>query len=115
MSVVERTREIGTLAAIGCYPRQIVRNFILEAFVIALVGAVLGVLIAGLTSVGLYLVEVQMPPPPGRSEGYPLYVYFSPVLALITTLVLMIICCSAAWLAAYKGANLPITEALTHV
>jgi len=115
MSVVERTREIGTLAALGSYPREIVRNFVLEALVIAVAGALLGMLIAGLTSMGLYMSDVQMPPPPGRSVGYPLYVYFSPILAAVTSAVLVVICCTAAWFAAHKGANRPIVEALTHV
>ena len=115
MSVVERTREIGTLSALGSYPREIIVNFILEALVMALSAALLGSLLAGLCSIGLYFSDLQMPPPPGRSAGYPLDVYFSPKLALLTSAGLILICCTAAWFAARKGANRPIVEALTHV
>ncbi|PCI51133.1 MAG: hypothetical protein COB51_02495 [Moraxellaceae bacterium] len=115
MSVVERTQEIGTLSALGSYPSEIVFNFVLEALVIAISGALIGSLIAGLCSIGLYFSDLQMPPPPGRSASYPLYVYFSPQLALVTSALLILICCTAAWFAARKGANRPIVEALTHV
>lgn len=114
MSVVERTREIGTLAAIGSYPREIVRGFVLEALVLAVLGLLIGLLLAGAVSVGLLFVDVQMPPPPGSSEGYPLTVYFSPALALACAIALAVLCALAAWLSAAKAANKPLVEALSH-
>ena len=115
MSVIERTREIGTLAAMGSYPREIVRNFVLEALVMAFVGLAVGITIAAVVSFSLYFVELEMPPPPGRSEAYPLYVYFSPVLAAGSAVVLSTLCAVAAWVTAAKGCNKPIVEALGHV
>jgi len=66
MSVVERTREIGTLRAIGTYTHEITRNFVLEGVVIGVVGATIGIIFAALASLGLYLAEIQMPPRLGR-------------------------------------------------
>ncbi|HET8705827.1 MAG TPA: FtsX-like permease family protein, partial [Pseudomonadales bacterium] len=74
MTVIERTRETGTLAALGAYPGELVRNFLLEAFVIGLIGVAIGMAGAALTSVILDHANVQMPPPPGRSTGYPLLI-----------------------------------------
>ena len=77
MSVTERTREIGTLSALGSYPSEIVAGFLKEAGLLAVIGSAIGALVSGLVSVLLLVIDVQMPPPPGRTEGYPLNIYFS--------------------------------------
>jgi putative ABC transport system permease protein len=53
MAVVERTREIGTLRAIGTLPSEIVRNFVFEGMAIGAAGAVAGMLLAGAATVAL--------------------------------------------------------------
>jgi putative ABC transport system permease protein len=45
-SLAERTREIGTLLALGFRPRQILVGFLFEALVLGLLGGVVGVLLA---------------------------------------------------------------------
>lgn len=115
MAVVERTREIGTLRAVGTLPSQIVRTFALEGLVLGAVGSALGALLAaGLTAL-LLVVDVQMPPPPGRSVGYPLQIAFSPALYLATALALTALSVAAAFAASRKAAERPIVEALAHV
>ena len=47
MSVRERTREIGTMMAVGVRRRQILGLFLLEAALIGLAGGSLGVLVGG--------------------------------------------------------------------
>ncbi len=115
MSVTERTREIGTLSALGTYPSDIVYGFVREAGLLALIGALVGGLLSAATSALLFVVDIQMPPPPGRSDGYPLNVYFSFELLAICAVGVIAICISAAWLSARKGVNKPITEALAYV
>ena len=115
MTVMERTRETGTLLAMGTLPRQIVRNFILEAVLIGLAGALVGMLIAAASSISVIFLDIQMPPPPGRSENYPLYIYMSSWLYGLTMLAVMGICIGAAWFTSHKAANKPIVEALAHV
>ncbi|MGF1758635.1 ABC transporter permease [Photobacterium sagamiensis] len=115
MSVIERTREIGTLAAMGSFRYEIVRNFIFEGFLMGLAGTLLGTLFSLLVSGGLLIAEIKLPPPPGSTTGYPLYVNFSPVMAAITAIVLTAICATAGWFAARKGARKPIVGALSHV
>jgi len=115
MSVTERTREIGTLSALGTYPSEIVASFVRESALLALIGAALGGLLSLATSLLLMVVEIEMPPPPGRTEGYPLNIYFSPELLFITALGVTAICVVAAWLSASKGVKKPITEALIYV
>jgi len=115
MAVVERTREIGTLRALGALPGEIVAQFVREGALIGIVGAVAGTLIAGLVVLALPYVGLQMPPPPGRSEGYPLLVNASLPLYLFTSIAMVALCAAAAWIVSRKAAQKPIVEALGHV
>lgn len=115
MAVVERTREIGTLRAMGTLPAQIERIFALEGLVLGAVGSALGMLVALSVSIFLMFADVQMPPPPGRSVGYPLQINISPELYLLTMLVVISLSVAAAWLVSRKMAAKSIVEALTHV
>ncbi|MCO1336354.1 ABC transporter permease [Microbulbifer sp. OS29] len=115
MSVTERTREIGTLSAMGASKAELLVGFMLEALVLAVVGAIVGIILGGLVSVGLMIFDVTMPPPPGKTVGYPLTVYFSTNLAWMISVVIVAICVFSSFLAARKGVNKPITEALVYV
>ena len=46
MAIIERTREIGTLRAMGTLPRQLIASFALEGMVLGGVGTLLGGLVA---------------------------------------------------------------------
>lgn len=115
MTVIERTREIGALRAIGTQPGEVVRNFVLEALVMGSTGVVLGMLLAAGVSIFFYLTNFQMPPPPARSQGYPLVVYIHLPLYLITGAGVLLLSILSAWLVARKAARKPIVEALAHV
>ncbi|MBR9786931.1 MAG: ABC transporter permease [Vibrionaceae bacterium] len=115
MSVTERTREIGTLSALGSYPHEIIAGFLREAGLLAVLGSLLGGLLTAIVAVFLMVVEVQMPPPPGRTEGYPLNIYFSWELVALAGFAVLMICLVAAFFSARKGVNKPITEALIYV
>lgn len=115
MTVTERTREIGTLSALGSYPNEIIASFLREAGLLAFIGSLLGGLCSAVLSVVLLFVDIQMPPPPGRNDGYPLNIYFSGELFTIATVGVVVICLVAAFLSARKAVNKPITEALIYV
>lgn len=104
MSVTERTREIGTLSALGSYPNEIIHSFLREAGLLAVIGVVLGAVITALTTILLLVVDVQMPPPPGRTDGYPLNIYFSFELVAYAGVGVVCICLLAAYLSAKKKA-----------
>lgn len=115
MTVVERTREIGTMRALGAFPAQVMTNFILESGIVGFVGALAGMLIAGATTVILKHAGVMMPPPPGSNVGYPLLINFSLEMYVAVGAVLTLITMFGSIFAARKGVKRPIVEALAHV
>jgi putative ABC transport system permease protein len=115
MAVVERTREIGTLRALGTLPGQITRVFAMEGWVIGSAGALLGVIVA-VGVAGLSLVAgLEMPPPPGRSVGYPLNINVDGSLYTVAVVTVVIASTIAAWLMSRQAVRKSIVEALTHV
>jgi putative ABC transport system permease protein len=114
MAIVERTREIGTLRALGTLPGQLIRAFALEGMVLGGVGALVGAGLALAASLLLLLVPVQMPPPPGRSQGYPLLLAVDPLIYL-SAVVAMVLCAMlvSAWVARH-AVRIPVVDALSH-
>ncbi len=115
INVIERTREIGTLRAMGTYIREIIRNFILEGFVIGSAGAIIGVTVAMSISFVLSIANIKMPPPPGQTAGYPLIINIPFNLYIFSIFVSVSICLIAAWISSYKAAKKSIAGALSHV
>lgn len=115
MAIIERTREIGTLRAMGTLPSQLVSSFALEGMVLGGIGTVLGALLALAVSVGLLIFPVQMPPPPGRSEGYPLNINIDPALYLQTLVAMVALAMVASAWVARRTVHRPVVDALAHV
>lgn len=114
MAIIERTREIGSLRAMGTLPSQLIRSFSYEGMLLGVCGAICGALFASLVSFLLYSFPVQMPPPPGRSDGYPLLVNITAPLYLLTIGGILILSgLSSAWIAR-RTMNKSIPEALAH-
>jgi putative ABC transport system permease protein len=78
------------------------------------VGATAGALIALALSIFLYLVPVQMPPPPGRSIGYPLNIAIAPLLYLATMATIVALTMAASAWVARKTVHMPVVQALAH-
>ena len=115
MAIIERTREIGTLRALGTLPAQLVRSFALEGLLLGGVGALVGALVALLVTGLLIAFPVQMPPPPGRSVGYPLQIAFDPALYAGTLLAMLALATLASALVARRTVHKPVVDALAHV
>lgn len=115
MAVVERTREIGALRAMGTLPSQLMRMFGLEALLLGGGGAVLGALLALLVSGLLLLLNLQMPPPPGNTYGYPLLIDLSWSMTLLVVTLFPLLCAAASLAVTRRSLNQSVVEALAHV
>jgi putative ABC transport system permease protein len=115
MAIVERTREIGTLRALGTLPRQLVASLGLEGLLLGGAGVAAGTALALLVALGLMVFPVQMPPPPGRSVGYPLQVAIDPTLYGLTVAAMLGLAVIASALVARRTVRLPVAQALAHV
>lgn len=117
MNVIERTREIATLRALGLNQSYIGRLFVLEGIIIGIIGSVLsvsfGILIASIININ----GIPMPPSPGYTQGYLAFVmwdqdvnlfWFSCALPLVTALIASII-------PARRASKLVIAEAFRFV
>jgi putative ABC transport system permease protein len=115
MAAAERTREIGTLRAIGTRPGAIRRMFVAEGIILALGGCVCGAIVSLLMRLVLNHSGIVLPPPPGATRAMPLHVelyaaaYVAGAVAMTATSAL------ASWLPARRASRMPIVEALTHV
>jgi putative ABC transport system permease protein len=114
MAIIERTREIGTLRALGTLPSQLLRTLALEGMVLGGAGAACGAALAFGVSMLLYVVPVQMPPPPGSSRGYPLNVEVDPTLYLATVIAMVALAMLASAWVARRTVHTPVVQALAH-
>ena len=115
MAVTERTREIGTLRALGTRPSGIRRMFLAESAVIAVTGCVAGAVLALVIRAALNASGIVLPPPPGATHGVPINVKLYP-LAYVAGMIAMVATMGiAAWAPARRAARIPIVDALAHV
>jgi putative ABC transport system permease protein len=115
MSVTERTREIGTLRAIGTRPTRVLGMFLAEGALLALAGCAAGAVIALAVRAILNASGLIVPPPPGATHGLPINVKLYPLAyaaGLVAMVVTMVV---ASWFPARRASRAPIVEALTHV
>jgi putative ABC transport system permease protein len=117
MVVFERTREIGTIGAMGMLGREIVGLFFLEAFFIAALGALGGLalgtaIVLPLQSIGLDFSEAMS----GTSINIPgiIYPQYNIVTSLLVTIYSIIVASLAALLPSRKAAQIAPVEALRY-
>ncbi len=115
MAVVERTREIGTLLAVGTGRLRIVLMCLVEAGGLGLFGGAVGVGTGLLLARVLTTAHIMMPPPPTYTTGFPLVIDIVPPLATGIFITMVVTLLVAAALPAVRASRLRITEALAHV
>ncbi len=114
MTVMERTREIGTLRAMGLRRRGIAKLFVTESIFLGLFGSLLGLLL----TVAVWAVVKEIEPtwiPPNIPKRAPWEIYLVPVRLGGTFLALMALSAIAALIPARRAAKMPIIDALGHI
>lgn len=115
MSVFERTREIGTMMALGNRASRVVWLFIWEGVILGFLGGMAGLCLGVVLAKLISMHGIYMPPPPGYSVGYTILINLVPG-AIIWACLLSIACAVIASLfAAFKASRLKVVEALHYV
>jgi putative ABC transport system permease protein len=114
MAVLERTREIGTLRAIGVKRSGISWLFAMEGGMLGLLGTLCGVVLNCIVWMGIRFAELSYIPP-GNSSSVPLIVDLLPRAMVGLAVFLIVLSLFAAILPARRAAKLTVVEALAHV
>jgi len=115
MAISERTSEIATLLAIGASQTQILRNFLYESLIISLLASVSAMTLAFIIIMIINASGFIMPPPPGSTAGYPLYINILPDKWAWICLSMTALSILASIIPAYKASRLNIVKGLGHI
>lgn len=117
MSVFERTREMGILAALGMKGRQILAMFLLEASTLGLIGIILGILLGSLgvfylATQGWYIGETANMAAASIGYGEIIYARFAPAETVELSITAMTIILLASLYPAWMASRLEPIDAL---
>lgn len=116
ISVIERTREIGTLKAIGAKNSTVLKIFILEAFLLGCLGGGIGILVGGVSS--FFISEFSIRILPAVPMGQRITANVSPMLTPSNIILSFALGLATGVLAgiypAWQAARMKPVEALRH-
>jgi putative ABC transport system permease protein len=115
MAIFERTREIGTIRALGTRRRGVISMFLLEGVSLGLLGGLAGVLLGVVLAKAITASGIQLPPPPGSTRGFPLQIYVVPEVLLQAFRLSIVTAALASLYPAWRAARVDVVEALRHV
>lgn len=114
MAIWERTREIGTILAMGYKKSDILKLFLTEGIILGFAGGLIGVLLGTVLAWIISIVGIPMPPPPGATVGWTAAIKIVPELLAVSFLISLFASFISSFYPAYKASNLVITDALRH-
>jgi putative ABC transport system permease protein len=115
MTIFERTREVGTMLAMGTPRKWIVMLFMCEAALLGLLGAALGVIFGNLAGALLNASGLHLPPPPGYTASISFRILYEPGVMIGSALLVVVSLVLASIPPAIRASRLQIVEALAHV
>lgn len=110
MAVYERTREIGTIAAIGTQPSSIMALFVIEGLLLGVTGTIAGTAVGAILVKAVWLIEPIISF--GQDDNIPLTPEVSLEAVLVTSLIVIIITLLGVIEPAYKASKLNPVDAL---
>lgn len=114
MSLFERTREFGTLLALGNRPSNVFWLVMTEGMMIGFIGATTGVLFGCVIGSLISVAGIPMPPPPNANVGYTAHILLLPEDIITAWLIGFSATCLATILPARRAAKSDIVDSLRY-
>ncbi len=115
MAIFERTREIGTVMALGTRRRGVIAMFVLEGAALGILGGIAGVLLGIVLAQAISGIGIQLPPPPGSTRGFLVRIFIVPAVLEQAFRLSIVTATLASLYPAWRAARLNVVEALRHV
>jgi len=115
MSIFERTREIGTIRAMGRKRNEVLSMFMLEGLVLGLLGGGIGVILGTGFAKIISFIGIPMPPAPGSTVGYVAAIGIFPEVLITAFLFSVATALAASFYPSFKASRLNISEALRYI
>lgn len=113
-TVNERIPEIGTLRAFGIKKWQLRLNFVFEGLIIGFIGGIFGVMLGFGLAFIINQSGIMMPPPPGRTTGFPLLILPTLNMAFLVLGVMSLLGMIASYLPINKILKKKVIQQLTN-
>ena len=114
MAIWERTREIGTIMAMGYKKLDIMKLFLAEGLILGLLGGIAGIVIGSALAWFISLFGIPMPPPPGATIQWTAFIKIVPNILVSSFIIAVSASVISSVYPAFKASNLIITDALRH-
>ncbi len=115
MNIFERTREVGTMLAMGTSRARVWSVFLAEGLALGVIGGLLGVAIGSGLATLINHVDIHMPPPPGYTVGYLLRILLEPSILVTTFAISVLTATVSSVVPGIRASRLNIVRALSHV
>jgi putative ABC transport system permease protein len=114
MTLFERTREFGTMLAVGDRSNSVFKLIMAESLWLGLLGALLGMALGCAAAMGISAIGIPMPPPPNANLGYTALIRIVPSTVVTAGIIGFVAAVLATVLPARRASRLEIVEALRH-
>lgn len=114
MTLFERTREFGTMLAVGDRSSTVFRLIMIESVCLGTLGALLGMAIGCLAALGISAIGIPMPPPPNANLGYTALIRIVPETVFTAGAIGFVAAILATVMPARRASHLDVVDALRH-
>lgn len=114
MTLFERTREFGTMLAVGNRSKTVFQLIMIESFCLGALGALFGMLFGCLAAWGISAIGIPMPPPPNANLGYSAMIRITMETVLTAGAIGFTAAILATVMPARRASKLDVVTALRH-
>ncbi|MBN1932676.1 MAG: ABC transporter permease [Desulfobacterales bacterium] len=115
MAIWERTREIGTIMALGFNRFDILKTFLLEGFILGTIGGIIGIIGGIIMAYLISIIGIPMPPPPGATVNWIAMIKIVPEILISAFIISTLSSLISSFYPAFKASRMVIADALRHI